>query len=87
MSSKTKTKKADETRAADLRKKASAGGRLQPASYRLPVLSDGNAQGDDAKALIDRAVRGKGGLDRGPPSVEGHECLVHERAKLVPAAR
>lgn len=53
--------------AVDLRRKAASGGRLQPVAYR--TLEPGAAPAapavpDAAKALIDRAIRGKGGLDR-----------------------
>ena len=53
--------------AVDLRRKAAGGGRLQPVAYRR--LESGAAPAapavpDAAKALIDRAIRGKGGLDR-----------------------
>ena len=46
----------------DLRKKATTGGRLQPVSYRSgPVPT---SQQNDVRGLIDRAVQGKGGIDK-----------------------
>jgi zinc protease len=46
---------------ADLKKKPIAGGRLQPVSYRRTV-GEARTQTDDVQSLIERAVRGKGGL-------------------------
>ena len=51
--------------AVDLRRKAASGGRLQPVAYRtLQPGAAAPAVPDAAKALIDRAIRGKGGLER-----------------------
>ena len=54
--------------APDLRKKAAAGARIRPAAFRMDeVPSYGHGQpvaAVDAKALVERAVRGKGGLEK-----------------------
>jgi zinc protease len=51
--------------APDLRKKPLAGARLAPAALRMPASAFAQASaGGGAKALVDRAVRGKGGLEK-----------------------
>jgi zinc protease len=46
-----------------LRRERTGAGRLQPVSFRVPAPQPGRPQ-DEVAALIDRAVRGKGGVER-----------------------
>jgi zinc protease len=73
--------------APDLRRKAAAGGRFQPASFIAPAGPGPTAQREEAKMLLDKAIGAKGGLAklRGIKTVRSEGTVTaHSAGQPVP---